>query len=343
MTAVVFARAAASSSAPGLGALCWLAVAVTACEPTIAGDCGLPDLSSLRTGVISIPERSAFAPDVHRERSGGLVAFVPSVIFGDGAVYRSTSGDGLDWSEPARVLDQEHSFGDFGVLDAFVFQIADGPFVALYATTRNEAPSYVFGVATSDDGESFAKSHVGFFGSNTLGQDGNSLDGQEIHNPSVWFDGTTYHLYYSGFAGRIIDGDLGYTVASIGHAVAVDGLNYTFESWIYESEPCGEGEVATSMDMVLFGRSACPCDTAGVVMVADGNLCGAAGGSFLLRSEDGTNFSAPVLLPERPGAGTLLIDPSGRGVAYVGDYSDLSAVAATPVVLEAGDSADACR
>ena len=295
--------------------------------------------------VIRIPERSAYDPDV-LVAEGKFVAYLNSTIWGDGGVYRSDSADGLAWSEPVRITDGASPWSHHIGGEPFVLKTQAG-YVMWHTTPWDGAagvsPRTKIGRSTSADGLAWTTTGVVFEGSDDRGADGLGWDTGEIHRPKVWYDGALYHLYYDGSADRFYDGDMGYSVGSIGHATSMDGRRFVFDSWVFASEECQEGPpYSSSFSLDGVGRPPCEsCRPAEVVLFVSMQRCHPSpSGLYMLRSDDGWDFEESVPVDHSHFQGTVLAGDDGA-VLYHGHYSEGSVVE-----LEALDPAPpppACR
>lgn len=301
-------------------------------EPTDAGATGdAPAACAALRGpstpraVLRIAGRSAFSPDVHAT-AGGLVAWVPSVIFGDGGLYRAESTDGLAWSDPERV------FGERGrVLQR------GGESLLYYGRWEGTGPSPFqrIGLARSPDGRSFADEGIVWSGSGELGEDGASLE-HELTDPVAFDDGARVHLYFTAYADRF-DSDMGYTISSVGHAVSSDGANFEPAPWPFPARACVDAPRRAEdwewFEVQAAVRPACAgCDGGALWLVLLGHRCDGTAGSFLTRTEDGTTFREPVPIALPTAPGTLLAG-DGDALFLFGAYAEQSTVDAVAVVV----------
>lgn len=204
---------------------------------------------------ISIPERSAFDPDVVIE-DDAYVLYLGSVILGDGGLYRTTSADGVQWTEPTRV---------FEAYDASVVR-HNGEYQMVY-TTRFQGEGEVigprtrFGHAVSEDGIEWSDNGVVFAGPGE-GQEGDTpLAVEEIHRPLLWVEDDEYHLLYLGYEARAIE-DIGYAVQVLGYAKGPELAQLKHVAWLKVPERCVDGD---SAELTLFQRVRAGCQGCGAV------------------------------------------------------------------------------
>jgi len=157
----------------------------------------------------------------------------------DGAVTRigyATSPDGITWTRYAGNL-CSGTVGNGCVLDRGSPGSWDDDFVyiprVLYNSTTStykiwytgsDGTNYRAGHATSTDGITWTK-YAGNFCPGTFG-DGcvldigppGSWDDIRLYSPTVFYDGTTYKMWYGGYDG---------IVGRIGYAISSDGINWT--------------------------------------------------------------------------------------------------------------------
>ncbi len=137
---------------------------------------------------------------------------------GDGAIYAAgyaTSPDGSTWTKyadnPIMDAGPPGSFDDGGVLPSTVM-VRDGLYQMWYTSTKDSGPivdwDWRVGYAESDDGLSWTRRTEP-----VLKSDG------ELVAPSVFFDGSQYHMWYESLSvgGR----------AEIYYAVSPDGVTWT--------------------------------------------------------------------------------------------------------------------
>jgi hypothetical protein len=259
-----------------------------------------------------------------------LTAYVPAVTFGYGALFRSTSQDGVAWTSPAEVV---------GAIDGFVL-VQDGLYLMWSETefdgTSATGPRTKIAFGSSSDGISFTDHGVAFAGSvEVLGPDGGVLDDVEIHHPRVWFDGSQFHLYYTGYAHRAIE-DIGFTVSSIGHAVGATPQSFEFVEWIAPATPCSGSGALSSHELVQFVRPACAeCEPASVSIVMRTTDCEQVQGTSIIRSQDGSSFSAPVTTDWPDDQGTIITSGADAWL-YSADYGDGDSINLQAVMLPGG-------
>lgn len=269
------------------------------CEPPV---CAVPQVGAGGTDAISIDGMEAFEPDVFRARNGRFIAYVPAVTFGDGALYRAESDDGLTFRTPQRLRD------DFGT--AFVFE-DDAGFTGFFETPYGEfgSPAVQIAKATSSDGLAWSDLRVVFASSGDVAE-------KELHSPKLFRRDGTLHLYFTSYRDVCIEDVCG-VAGSIGHALSADdGETFSFDSWLFRGGLCPDSAGDTGrMEIRAFARPACAeACTSDVVIIATGHLCGEAGagrGAYELRSEDGVAFTGPTPIDGEPHAGTILVGSNG--------------------------------
>jgi len=204
---------------------------------------------------ISISERSAFDPDVLID-DDGYVLYLGSVIVGDGGLYRTTSADGVQWTEPTRV---------FEAYEASVVR-HNGEYQMVY-TTRFQGegevigPRTQFGHAVSADGIEWSDKGVVFAGPGE-GQEGDTpLAVEAIHRPLLWFEDDEYHLLYLGYETRAVE-DMGYSVQILGYATGPELAQLKHVAWLKVPERCADGD---SAEFLLFQRVRAGCPGCGAV------------------------------------------------------------------------------
>jgi len=135
---------------------------------------------------------------------------------GDGAVYAAgyaTSPDGSTWTKYARnpIMDAgpPGSFDDVGVMPSTVM-VRNGLYQMWYTAGRDTGQlnnwDWQLGYAESDDGLSWTRRPEAIL-------EGNHY---EVVAPSVFFDGSRYHMWYEALGG-----------GEIYYAVSPDGINWT--------------------------------------------------------------------------------------------------------------------
>ncbi len=132
-----------------------------------------------------------------------------------GRVGYATSADGSAWTKypdnPIMDAGPPGSFDDYGVLPSTVM-VRDGLYQMWYTSSRDPGPMFDWdwrvGYAESDDGLSWTRRTEP-----VLESDG------ELVAPSVFFDGSRYHMWYENLSG--------YGRAEISYAVSPDGIDWT--------------------------------------------------------------------------------------------------------------------
>jgi hypothetical protein len=166
--------------------------------------------------------------------------FDPIVIF-DGMMYRmwfsgydgsryrigyATSPDGITWTKhpgnPILDLGSSGSWDDYNTHANSV--IFDGATYHMWYTGQPDGTKGRIGYATSPDGISWTK----YAGNLCLGTSGDGCvfdtgpvgawDDTYVYSPSVFFDGVTYHMWYTGCE---------FIVYKIGYATSPDGITWT--------------------------------------------------------------------------------------------------------------------
>jgi predicted GH43/DUF377 family glycosyl hydrolase len=135
---------------------------------------------------------------------------------GTGRIGYASSNDGIIWSKyennPVLVPGTQGEWDDSHTDHACVLFI-DGIYKMWYL--GEDGTSSRIGYATSNDGITWEK-----YNGNPildLGPEG-SWDESEVMHPSVFFDGSTYHMWYNGY---------GQDVQRTGYAFSDDGINWT--------------------------------------------------------------------------------------------------------------------
>lgn len=269
-------------------------------------------------------ERSAFAPDVFRT-DGGTIAFVDSVIFGDRGVYRTTSRDGVEFSEPQRVLD--------GVGGPFVLPQQTGflGFFSLY-----DASGSAIARSSSPDG-------IAWEAPTPLVAAGADVGANELTGPKAWRHGDVLHLYFNAYR-DICFGDVCAGSPSVEHATSRDdGLTFTIEDPVLSATGCPDGS-ASSFLLTALARNACAapdlCGEASLAILVQMSACDRGEqGSFLFESGDGFVFSEPRAAPAGLMEGTILT-AGDAAIIYEGSYADGSIIRVRPFPQEPGLCSD---
>ena len=131
---------------------------------------------------------------------------------GDGSIVRighATSADGINWEKhpgnPVLDLGESGTWDDYHV--AFPTVLSDGTEYHMWYT-GHDGSNYRIGYATSADGilwEKYADNPV-----LDLGESG-TWDDYQVAGPTVLFDGTEYHMWYTGHDGS--NGVVGYATS----------------------------------------------------------------------------------------------------------------------------------
>lgn len=279
--------------------------------------------------VFGIFDRSAFSPDVHPTPEG-FVAYVESVVLGDGGTYRAESADGLDWSTPVRVFDERGRVLPRSAETLLYYGRWDG---------RGTAPYQRIGLARSADGLPFVDEGLVWSGSGERGEDGLPLE-HELMDPIAWDDGARVHLFFTASADRF-DEDMGYGISSVGHAVAGDAVAFEAAPWPFPARACVDAPRGwtdwESLALQATVRPACAaCELPGLWLVLQGRRCDGTVGSFLTSTADGATFTEPTPIALPVGAGTLLVsdDTALFLHATYSEHSQIDAVAlARPAAL----------
>ena len=225
------------------------------CTPSEYEYCASPiDISADGTS-LAVPERSALDPDVVLV-DGSFVVYLGSVILGDGALYRTVSTDGVQWTEPVRV---------FNAYDATVV-FHDGQYLMLYTSDFDDGevigPRTRFGLATSPDGIEWSDNGIVFSGP-AEGDDENTpaLEIEGLYRPLLWVENDEFHLLYVGFEPRYVE-DMGYSVQVLGYAKGPDLAQLAHVRWLHVPERCLDGG---SSEFLVFQRVRAGCVGCGAV------------------------------------------------------------------------------
>jgi hypothetical protein len=187
---------------------------------------------------------------------GSFVVYLGSVILGDGALYRTVSADGVQWTEPMRVFDAYNA--------TVVFD--DGQYLMLYTSDFDGGevigPRTRFGLATSPDGIEWSDQGIVFSGP-AEGEDENTpaLEIEELHRPLLWVENDEFHLLYVGLEHRSVE-DMGYVVQVLGYAKGPDLAQLEHVRWLHVPERCPDGD---SSEFRVFQRVRAGCVGCGAV------------------------------------------------------------------------------
>jgi len=145
------------------------------------------------------------------------------------------SADGINWTKhdtinpliplgPAGSWDEKHVYGSSTI-------IVNNQYKMYYSGIKPD--QYQIGLATSDDGINWQK-----YSGNPVLSNGSSgaWDDKVVYIPSVVYDGTTYHMWYSGHS-------LANNYLKIGYAYSSDGV-----TWTKHPTPVLEGGASGSWD-----------------------------------------------------------------------------------------------
>jgi predicted GH43/DUF377 family glycosyl hydrolase len=135
-----------------------------------------------------------------------------------GRVGYATSPDGSAWTKhdgnPIMDVGPDGSFDDLGLWPGEV--IVDGGLYRMWYTGQRDAGAgeydWRIGYAESEDGLSWTRNPDPVLGP------GPGWDDWLLYFPTVYFDGLTYHMWYSAHTGSYL---------AIGYAVSADGLRWT--------------------------------------------------------------------------------------------------------------------
>ena len=127
----------------------------------------------------------------------------------------ATSTDGTTWTKAATnpVLSPSMGWETKGIRAGSV--ISDGGLYKMWYTGLDSSGDSRIGYATSPDGVNWTK-----YGSNPVLYTGNwgSWEDKDVERPTVFKEGSTYHLWYTGNDGMTL---------RIGHATSDDGIGWT--------------------------------------------------------------------------------------------------------------------
>jgi predicted GH43/DUF377 family glycosyl hydrolase len=161
-------------------------------------------------------DRGVYAPAVITDDGVFKMWYTGVDLYSTSRVGYATSTNGITWTRLALPVLGPGNPSDWD--EARVGQVSvlkNGPLYQMWFVGWDDDAIGQVGYATSTNGVDWTK----YAGNPVLTVDAGAWDEMEVGGPRVVFDGSTYHLWYHGFAGSCCD--------SVGYATSPDGINWT--------------------------------------------------------------------------------------------------------------------